>query len=251
MGKLAPGPYTVGFRSLWQLDYSRVYNTTFDDKTTYATGKAPRPILINLWYPAERTDEIKPMPHRDYLKVATEDPRLARFAAKLSEYERNTVSIELIGKAVAKLNDEESRRFDRVWSAPTACLRDAPPLDARFPLIIYHSGAGSSYEDNAVFCEFLASRGYVVVGSAFQEVTGHTLAVDRRDGSMRDLEFSDCACASAAECRLAEDWPGGPSVSVPRRSSCLVPKRRRPWMPSSASTQPRTTSPSLRRAGQT
>src|SRR6516225_10184386 len=51
-GKLTPGPYAVGFVSSWQLDYSRRYNTTFDDKKSYATGKAPRPILINMWYPA-------------------------------------------------------------------------------------------------------------------------------------------------------------------------------------------------------
>ena len=188
-GKLAPGPHAVGFKSLWQLDYSRVYNTVFDDKTSYASGKAPRPILINIWYPAERSNELTPMPHRDYFKIQTEDPRLARFATKLAEYERDVVSKEVMGKPIAKLNDDERARLDRLWAAPTACLRDAPQLDARFPLVIYHSGAGSSFEDNAVFCEFLASHGYVVVGSAFQRVTGETLAVDGRDGSARDLEF--------------------------------------------------------------
>ena len=32
-GKLAPGPYSVGFRSVWQMDYSRKYNTVFESKT--------------------------------------------------------------------------------------------------------------------------------------------------------------------------------------------------------------------------
>jgi hypothetical protein len=187
--KLLPGPYAVGFKSLWQLDYSRVYNTVFDDKTTYASGKAPRPILINIWYPAERSSDSRPMLHRDYLKIQTEDPRLARFASKLAEYEREIVSDEVMGKPIGKLNDDERRRLDRLWAAPTACVRDAPPLDARFPLVIYHSGARSSFEDNAVFCAFLASHGYVVVGSAFQSVTGETLAADGRDGSARDLDF--------------------------------------------------------------
>jgi pimeloyl-ACP methyl ester carboxylesterase len=188
-GKLAPGPYAVGFRSLWQLDYSRVYNTTFDDKTAYASGKAPRPILINIWYPAERSDELTPMPHRDYFRIQTEDPRLARFASKLIDYERDTASVEVMGTPIIKLNQDERRSLDRLWDAGTACLRDAPPLDARFPLIIYHSGAGSSFDDNAVFCEFLASHGYVVIGSAFQDGTGKSLAVDGRDASERDLEF--------------------------------------------------------------
>jgi pimeloyl-ACP methyl ester carboxylesterase len=188
-GNLEPGPYAVGFRSLWQMDYSRVYNTVFNDKTTYASGKAPRPILINLWYPAERPSNQPPMLHRDYLKIQTEDPRLARFTAKLAEYERDTVSTEVMGKPDAALTVDERRRLEHFWAASTACFRDAPPLGRRFPLVIYHAGAGSSFEDNAVFCEFLASHGYIVVGSAFQNGTGRTLAVDGRDGSARDLEF--------------------------------------------------------------
>ena len=47
-GKLSPGSHAVGFRTVWQLDYSRRYNMTFGNATTYATGKAPRPILINI-----------------------------------------------------------------------------------------------------------------------------------------------------------------------------------------------------------
>jgi pimeloyl-ACP methyl ester carboxylesterase len=188
-GKLSAGPFAVGFKSLWQLDYSRVYNTVFDDKTTYASGKAPRPILINIWYPAEQSNDLTPMPHRDYLKIQTEDPRLARFAGKLADYEREIVCSEVMGKARPELTADERTRLDRLWETPTACRRDAPPLDARFPLVIYHSGAGGSFEDNAAFCEFLASHGYVVVGSAFQDATGQSLAVDGGEGSARDLEF--------------------------------------------------------------
>jgi hypothetical protein len=51
-GKLPPGSHVVGYKSSWQLDYSRRYHMTFDDKTTYAPGKAPRPLLVNVWYPA-------------------------------------------------------------------------------------------------------------------------------------------------------------------------------------------------------
>ena len=72
---LSPGPHAVGFRSFWEFDHSRRYNITFDDKTRYATGKAARPILINVWYPATKTDNAARMPHRDYLKIRSDDPR--------------------------------------------------------------------------------------------------------------------------------------------------------------------------------
>src|SRR5262249_37905891 len=85
-GKLVPGPYKVGFRTVWQLDYSRGYNMTFADKTTYATGKAPRPILISIWYPAKAGGIGKTMRHRDYLDVRSAEPSLAKFSGALSDY---------------------------------------------------------------------------------------------------------------------------------------------------------------------
>jgi hypothetical protein len=75
---LIPGSDRVGFRTVWQLDYSRRYNTTFADKTTYATGKAPRPILINISYPAKAAGNGKTMRHRDYLDVRSAEASLAR-----------------------------------------------------------------------------------------------------------------------------------------------------------------------------
>ena len=188
-GKLSPGPYSVGFRSVWQMDYSRKYNTVFDDKTTYAPGKAPRPILINMWYPAEGSDELKPMPHRDYLSIQTEDPRLARFASKLIEFERGVVCKEMTDKKVVELTVRERQLLDRFWDTPTASRRNAAMLDGKFPLVVYHSGFGSSFQDNAVLCEYLASHGYIVVGSAFPDASGQSLNVGGSQGSMRDIEF--------------------------------------------------------------
>ena len=188
-GKLAPGPFAVGFRSLWQLDYSRAYNTVFDDKSVYATGKAPKPILVIMWYPAEKSSATAPMTHRGYLKIETEDPRLAKFAAKLAEYERSIIGKFLTGKPDQELTETDRRRLEDVWNTLTASRRDAPALDGRFPLVIYHPGAKSSYEDNAVLCEFLASHGYFVIGSSFGDATGASLEVDGRQGSARDLEF--------------------------------------------------------------
>ena len=84
-GKLSPGSYKVGFRTVWQLDDSRRYNTTFADKTTYATSKAPRPILINIWYPAKAAGNGKTMRQRDYLDVRSAEPSLAKFSGALAD----------------------------------------------------------------------------------------------------------------------------------------------------------------------
>jgi tetratricopeptide (TPR) repeat protein len=187
-GKLAPGPYPVGFTTGWQLDYARRFDMTFDDKTVYATGKAPRPILINKWYPAGPVGDIKPMKHRDYLEVRSADPILTRFSTKLIEYNRGVIAQELMGKPAKELSAHERELLDQFLDTRTACVRDAAPAAGKFPLVIYHAGHGSSFEDNAVLCEFLASHGYVVLGSAFQR-TDSTFNVDGGQTSARDFEF--------------------------------------------------------------
>src|SRR5262249_15230158 len=97
-GGLKPGPHAVGFKSLWQLDYSRRYNMTFDDKTTYAPGKAPRPILVNVWYPASKAGDAKRMSHRGYLEIQSADPLLAKFSTRLAEYARGIIAKEVMAK---------------------------------------------------------------------------------------------------------------------------------------------------------
>jgi dienelactone hydrolase len=188
-GRLSPGPYAVGFRSLWQLDYSRRYNMTFGDKTAYAPGKAPRPILVNLWYPATTAAGDRPMPHRDYLEIDSAEPPLARFAAELADYNRAVLAREVMGKPAKELTDREKRLLDEFLDTPTFCVRNATAAGGRFPLVLYHAGHESSLEDNSVLCEFLASHGYVVLGSAFQEPSGSSFNVDGKQTSAGDLGF--------------------------------------------------------------
>ena len=188
-GVLTAGPFTVGFKSSWRLDSSRAYNRVFDDKTTYASGKSPRPILINMWYPAEPANDLKPMPHRGYLDIRSAEPRFSKLADELIGYEQDVVRWQVTGKRKQELTGVERQLLDESGNAATAAIRNAPPVERRFPLVIYHSGGGSSFEDNAVLCEFLASHGYVVLGSAFQEPSGRSFNIDGRLGSARDMEY--------------------------------------------------------------
>jgi pimeloyl-ACP methyl ester carboxylesterase len=79
--------------------------------------------------------------------------------------------------------------MDQFWETPTTSVRDAVPADGRFPIVINHAGGRSSFEDNAVLLEFLASHGYVVLGSAFQEGNGNSFNIDAQEGSLRDIDF--------------------------------------------------------------
>jgi hypothetical protein len=107
----------------------------------------PWPILVNVWYPASKAGDAKRMPHRGYLEIGSADPLLARFATKLAQYDRGVIAKEVMAKPAKELTDREKRLLDQFLDTPTACVRNAPPADGKFPLVIYHSGYGSSFED--------------------------------------------------------------------------------------------------------
>ena len=184
------GKHRVGFRSEIVRDRSRVYQIEFDDGANYGVDqKRPRPILVNWWYPAQATGQRKPMSYGAYFELHSDQPQTQIWADRLAAYAMNTACREIFGKPTGELDAEETDAWRTLLDSPTHCRREAAPQKGEFPLVVYHSGAASSYEDNAAFCEFLASHGFVVIGSAFQRRDGSSLNIDGRDGSVRDLAW--------------------------------------------------------------
>lgn len=182
-----PGEYAVGFERRWVLDESRSYRSAWDDGETLPAG--PRPLLVNLWYPARTPlpeGAAEPMPHAAYLDILVTG-QLEPFSRALRDFAREVATAEITG--TEELAAGERARFERFLQARTTAHRGVPPAEGRFPLVLYHAGAGSSFEDNARLCELLASRGFVVLGSAFQDASGDSLETDGGDGSAADLGF--------------------------------------------------------------
>ena len=171
-GDLDHGPHAVGFESHWDFDTSRAYS--------YGGIETARPVLVNVWYPALASD-APAMPHGDYFEIISTDPRLAEFSRALVDYERGVLREYVVGD----ISDEE---LDAFLTTPTAARRGAAPAAGRFPVVQYHGGFGSSFEDNSVLCEYLASWGYVVIGSAYPRGDGTSFNIDANDASFRDLD---------------------------------------------------------------
>jgi hypothetical protein len=176
-GNLHPSPHLVGFRSAMVLDSSRKY-----------ADKA-RPILFDVWCPAANVQSAALLYER-YLQV----PDVAihpLFKNRLEGYVRGVVVDDLFHKTEERLDAAERAAWNTLLATPTVAHLDAPPLSGPFPMILYHSGAGGSFEDNSLLFEYLASFGYVVVSSAFQSpfpkfVSNNIGGVDR---SGPDLDF--------------------------------------------------------------
>ena len=191
------GSYAVGFQSRWVLDAARDYDTQLPDGAQYVGDqlRAPRPILVNLWYPSEAEADATRMPHGGYFVIddvegslVERSPRLPDFAKALSVYARDVFVQQLFGAAEDTLETDDAARLADVLGTPTPCVRDALPAPGRFAVVLYHAGYGSSFEDNARLCELLASHGYVVLGSAFPRADGSSLNIDGSEDSQADLD---------------------------------------------------------------
>ena len=151
------GAHAVGLRIVEQYDRSRGYRGVTDPYTGQATtGERARPIQTLIWYPAEKGTGSA-VQAEDYLRLsATADdfghapPERARLEAA---YLSGRVSALPPARAKAEL------------AAAMLALRDATPTVGSFPVVIYAPSYRADAFENADLCEFLASHGYVVIGS--------------------------------------------------------------------------------------
>ena len=194
-GNLEQGPYPVGFQSSIAFDGSQKYD-----------GMDARPILLAVWYPAANTPD-ESLPYARYLRV----PDLSAhpwFRGRLETFVRDVVSQDLFHKKTeAALNKDERAAFDKLLATRTTAHLDAAPAKGPFPVVLYHSGAGGSFEDNSVLFEYLASNGYLIVSSAFQspfpESIGNNMGGMERSGP--DLDFI---------AQHARQWPHADAVRL-------------------------------------
>ncbi|MEM7306986.1 MAG: hypothetical protein AAF682_09965 [Planctomycetota bacterium] len=179
----------VGFRAEWTVDWTRTYRTSFDDGATYGAAKSPRPMLVLCWYPALLGTEASELHHRDYLGVEPDVAALRALARAHAKYTREVLVQETMDAAEAALDGARHEQLAQLLDAPTGCFDGAEPEPGLFPILVQHSGAGSSYEDDAAHCVALARRGYVVATGAFLDGGGADLGVDGRLDSGLDMAF--------------------------------------------------------------
>jgi hypothetical protein len=188
-GSLRPGPHAVGYRSLFQLDHTRQYDPELVTDPAKPPAHRPRPILVCVWYPAPKTD-AKPMEYRQYLNVPAGDAVIATFVKRLSRHVVNVVSDTVVGKEPANRTPAETAAFERLLATRTFAVKDAPPAEGRFPVVLHHPGLGGVPDDSSVLCELLASHGYVVLCSAYPNYDAQGVGIGSDlHTSFRDLEF--------------------------------------------------------------
>jgi hypothetical protein len=179
--KLKKGVYEVGFKSVCVFDTTRNYDLNCGEQGQPTTNKElGRPILLNIWYPAEKTAGSAPMLLKDFFDFPVIDGTTI-FFKKLKEYQfqnskvyavnQNLSKYDIIKEGDTSLAGRDLKRakiFENYINSGTMSFKNAQEIGGNFPLIIYHQGLGGTVDENYVLLEYLASNGFIVINSAFQ-----------------------------------------------------------------------------------
>jgi hypothetical protein len=197
-----PGPYPVGLKVVNQYDPSRTFPAT-SDRSEAPAHQGSRPLQTLIWYPALKSGS-KPMTVGDYVALAdreihfdTPDPEHNKWRRRL----KSSFDISL-------------------WA-----VRDAKPVEERYPVVIYAPSDSSIAWENADLCEYLASHGYVVLASRSMGVSTRDMTDDVAgiDAQALDISFlisyaaklSDTDSSKAAV--LSFSWGGISSLFAAAR----------------------------------
>ena len=145
-----PESYAAGFKTKQTVDKSRIYKPS-TDTTDYLHY---RPLDIDIWYPANPSPTDTVLLFRNILGLLD----------KRANYYTASKAGDGMSQQIARLFCTGFNCSDttKLLNFKTKSLKDASPVDSKFPLVIYLSAFnGMSYENYTLF-EDLARKGFVV-----------------------------------------------------------------------------------------
>lgn len=180
---LRPGPFAVGFRTIYRFDLTRTWRRTRPYAHPFAPDLNGRPIRVSVWYPAMLNGNSRQMRYEDYLKTGKE-----------KEFADLDKILEARDRLIAGLSVPPDRLRDLMATRMNA-FNDAPPAAGRYPLVLHFGGLDDASTINLfVLAEFLASHGYVVATVPLlgptNERTPQTRTPADIERTITDLEFA-------------------------------------------------------------
>ena len=161
------GEYSVGFRYQWITNFAQ------NDCGEIGKSSPGKQVLLGIWYPASKGDQ-NVMKIIDYVSMnglKGNDP----IAKKIRAYANDSwISYTMMEYQDSTYTDK-TVAFEQSLNFVCDARFEAKPLNNRFPVVIYHHGAGGTYDDNLMMCEYLASNGYVVISSSFLQCVRNTV----------------------------------------------------------------------------
>lgn len=190
---LTPGAHQVGFKSFWRRDWSRSWTAPVD-ANGHQVGAVPRPVRINLWYPAAAS-RIQNMRFRDYIGSAN-TPGFEKVEDMVKRADLGQVG----EKGLLNIFSSKAA-VESLFTTRMAAHRDAPFVPGRLPVLVYALGQGDYTQEDIPLCEYLASRGYIVVSVAQLGTSERRDVLFIHDKPSYDAEVQDLGFALATTLR--------------------------------------------------
>lgn len=154
---LESGEWAVGFKVFHEYDQRRSYFPKYDyfgKRTGFPMG---RPLQIAVWYPAKDKHPGNEFSYGDYIRFTASEIDFAND----SKSARQSMVDEIVDRVAPAFHPQINRLLNQ-----HVCVKlNADQAIGDFPLVIYAPPMNTSWFDNSVLCEYLASKGYVVLAT--------------------------------------------------------------------------------------
>ncbi len=190
-GKLTEGNYSVGYKDT-------VFFKT-DEQFSYYNYKNNKPFFVSIWYPAIDNKKTPFIQFKNYMEFPRQERYGNLYDSLIAAFhyifinDGVCINIKPNGEEV-KFDAAHNKLYHSILETKVNAKRNLVKINNKFPCIFYHHGAQSTPFDNNVFCEYMASRGFVVISSNYnlpRESSTNELIIstDKKFGEISDMEF--------------------------------------------------------------
>lgn len=149
------GKYSIGYKVFHTFDNSRTFFPKYDYYGNRTDTPIGRPMQISMWYPSNNSTTLSKMKYKDYIGYWASEIDFNKNTPKdkTAEIDNFIKNIDVSKQAVLKnLLNEDVLPF-----------LNAEEIEDEFPIILYAPPMNTSATDNSIICEYLSSRGYIVL----------------------------------------------------------------------------------------
>jgi dienelactone hydrolase len=188
-GNLAPGQFSVGFRTMTVDDHTRIFRPERAADGAIVPGERSRPVQISVWYPSLAAKKGRRMKFGEYVRLIPGEGDVSRKSGNDAEAAKSMFSASIrrwLREAPAEAE------VDELMKTETGATPDAAPAKGAYPVVFVAQGSSQSSLTHSVLCEYIASHGFVVVTVPSIGPSGREMPSEPRgaEEQARDLEFA-------------------------------------------------------------
>jgi len=149
------GSHTVGYEVIHTYDNSRSFFPKYDYYGNRTHNPIGRPMQISLWFPAKKNSSSQKIKYKDYIGYSSSQ---IDFSKKSSH-----ARAEAIGEFYNNIDSSKYHEIEKLLNNDTNAYLNADELADDFPIILYAPPMNTSSTDNSIICEYLVSKGFIVL----------------------------------------------------------------------------------------